>query len=302
MSVDRRTVLRAALVATATAIIGEQVAGCDTHPHKSSAASPTNAAPPSSPTPTTPAPAATPGSSTAAQSSPPGGGEPASGPASAAPTSARAATPSPSPSGGPALAHEIVHGPATATDVALTFHGAGDPALAISLLAALKAANAQVTVLAVGTWLQQHPDMAMRILDAGHELGNHTYDHLTMPRLSASTDDSEITRCADLLQKLTGSKGRWFRPSGTTRATQTILAAAARAGYRECLSFDVDPLDYTDPGPSAITARVLAAVRPGSIVSMHFGHPGTVQAMPRILDGLGRRQLAAVSMSRMMGS
>ena len=157
-------------------------------------------------------------------------------------------------------------------------------------------------MLAVGTWLQQHPDMAMRILDAGHELGNHTYDHLTMPKLSAATDDSEITRCADLLQKLTGSTGRWFRPSGTSRATPTILAAAARAGYRECLSFDVDPLDYTDPGPDAITTRLLRSVQQGSIVSMHFGHPGTVQAMPRILDGLQRRQLAAVSMSRMMGS
>jgi len=300
VGVDRRTVLRAALVATAAALLGDQVAGCDTHPPKSSGASPTNAAPPSSKI-ATPTPTAAPESSTAAPSSPPSVAS-TSAAASVAPTSARAATPRPSSSGGPAVAREIVHGPATATGVALTFHGAGDPALAISLLAALKAANAQVTVLAVGTWLQQHPDMAMRILDAGHELGNHTYDHLTMPRLNASTDDSEITRCADLLQKLTGSRGRWFRPSGTTRATPTILAAAARAGYAECLSFDVDPLDYTDPGPDAIVTRVLGAVRQGSIVSMHFGHPGTVQAMPRILDGLGQRQLAAVSMSRIMGS
>ena len=302
MGVDRRTVLRAALLATATAIVGEQIAGCDTHPHKSSGASATNPASPSSKITTTRTPTAAPGSTTAAPSGPPTDSESASSPASAAPTSADVATPSPSSSGGLALAREIVHGPATATGVALTFHGAGDPALAIQLLAALKAANAQVTVLAVGTWLQQHPDMAMRILDAGHELGNHTYDHLTMPKLSAATDDSEITRCADLLQKLTGSTGRWFRPSGTSRATPTILAAAARAGYRECLSFDVDPLDYTDPGPDAITTRLLRSVQQGSIVSMHFGHPGTVQAMPRILDGLQRRQLAAVSMSRMMGS
>ena len=289
-------------MATATALVGEQLAGCDTHPHTSSGASATNLAPSSSKITTTRTPTAAPGSTTAASSGPPTGTDSTSTPASAAPTSADASTPSPSSSGGPTLAREIVHGPPTATGVALTFHGAGDPALAIQLLASLEAGNAQVTVLAVGTWLKQYPDMARRILDAGHELGNHTYDHLTMPKLSAATDDSEITRCADLLQKLTGSTGRWFRPSGTSRATPTILASAARAGYRECLAFDVDPLDYTDPGPSAITARVLAAVRPGSIVSMHFGHPGTVQAMPRILDGLGRRQLAAVSMSRMMGS
>jgi peptidoglycan/xylan/chitin deacetylase (PgdA/CDA1 family) len=73
-----------------------------------------------------------------------------------------------------------------------------------------------------------------------------------------------------------------------------VRRLAGHAGYRVCLSFDVDSLDYTDPGPAAIRRNV-AAARPGSIVSMHFGHPGTVTAMPQVLDDLAARGLSAVT-------
>ncbi|HZV26888.1 MAG TPA: polysaccharide deacetylase family protein [Acidothermaceae bacterium] len=201
--------------------------------------------------------------------------------------------------GAPAV--EIIHGPASATGVALTFHGAGDVTLATRLLSELEAAGARATVLAVGQWLDQEPAMAKRILAGGHELGNHTYRHLTMPPLSEVVDESEITRCADVLRRLTGSAGSWFRPSGTVHATPAILEAAGRAGYTTSLSYDVDPSDYADPGAAAVTARVLAAVRAGSIVSLHLGHLGTVQAMPAIIDGLRSRGLAAVTMTDLMG-
>ena len=230
-------------------------------------------------------------------------------PASASPASTQSAstrststeTPAavePTP-GSPAV--EIVRGPASATGVALTFHGAGDVTLATRLLSELESAGARATVLAVGQWLDQEPAMGKRILAGGHELGNHTYRHLTMPPLTEVVDESEITRCAEVLRRLSGSAGRWFRPSGTVHATTAILEAAGRAGYATSLSYDVDPADYADPGAAAVTSRVLAAVRAGSIVSLHLGHLGTVQAMPGILDGLRSRGLAAVTMSDLMG-
>jgi peptidoglycan/xylan/chitin deacetylase (PgdA/CDA1 family) len=186
--------------------------------------------------------------------------------------------------------------------VALTFHGAGDPALCRRVLAAAADARARLTVLAVGTWLQQNPALAAAVLDGGHDLGNHTWSHLPMRRLSAGQAAEEVRRGADLLVRLTGDRGRWFRPSGTPRSTATIRAAARRSGYPRCLAYDVDPLDYTDPGADVVTARVLRAVRPGSIVSLHLGHPGTAAALPAVLDGLARRGLGAVSASTLLGS
>jgi peptidoglycan/xylan/chitin deacetylase (PgdA/CDA1 family) len=295
---DRRTVLRAALAAAATAAVGESVAGCDTsHPKASAPTGGLGGASASVPS-GAPSSANPPATSAAGLASPT-----ATGATTAAPSSARppVATASPSrSSAGPAT--EIVHGPASAAGVALTFHGAGDPVLAKELLSRAEADGAKLTVLAVGTWLEQYPDMAKRILDGGHELGNHTYRHLTMPRLDATTDLSEIVKCALVLRSLTGSPGRWFRPSGTTRATPAILAAAGRAGYAECLSYDIDPQDYTDPGTTQVVTRVLDAVRAGSIVSLHLGHRGTVEAIPAILLGLRSRGLPAVSMSSLMAT
>jgi peptidoglycan/xylan/chitin deacetylase (PgdA/CDA1 family) len=299
MGIDRRTVLKAALVALAAGATGELAQGCDTSPATGKRS-------------TAPGTAASSGSRSAApaSTSPAGtsqaGTTPATASASTTEPTAPTADPTPTPtSASPAStgsATEIVHGPATATGVALTFHGAGDPALAAQLLGIVEAADVRITVLAVGSWLEQNPQLADRIIAGGHDLGNHTYHHLTMPSLSAASDDTEIVKCADVLRALTGSQGRWFRPSGTTRATPRILAAAARAGYAECLSFDVDPLDYTDPGAATVAKRVLRDARPGSIVSMHFGHPGTVQAMPTILEGLRLRSLPAISMSTMMSA
>jgi peptidoglycan/xylan/chitin deacetylase (PgdA/CDA1 family) len=198
------------------------------------------------------------------------------------------------------IAREVLHGSRTLHSVALTFHGAGDGALARQLLAEVERAGAKVTILAVGSWLAAEPSMAKRILDGGHELGNHTYHHLPMRTLSATRAYDEIATCAATLQELVGSTGRWFRPSGTPRATGTILRAAAKAGYSTSLAYDVDPRDYTDPGAGAVTHRTLAAVRPGSVVSLHLGHRGTVEAMPALLDGLHTRGLTAVTVSSLL--
>jgi peptidoglycan/xylan/chitin deacetylase (PgdA/CDA1 family) len=67
------------------------------------------------------------------------------------------------------------------------------------------------------------------------------------------------------------------------------------------LGFDVDPLDYDQPGPDVVTQRVLDRVKAGSIVSLHFGYAGTVTALPKILDGLAQRQLTPVTASQLLG-
>ena len=90
-------------------------------------------------------------------------------------------------------------------------------------------------------------------------------------------------RCRDVLTATIGTGGAHFRQSQAPTATPLVRRLAAEAGYPVCLSYDVDSLDYTDPGPTAVRANV-ARARPGSIVSMHFGHAGTVEAMPGILD------------------
>jgi peptidoglycan/xylan/chitin deacetylase (PgdA/CDA1 family) len=227
-----------------------------------------------------------------------------SGPSSSAPEPP--SPPSPSPSASPSsdasrqLGPQVVHGPRNRSQVALTFHGQGPLSIAGALLAEAERAQARVTVLAVGTWLVQYPQIARRILGGGHDLGNHTMHHLDIAAMDASAAYAEIAGCAQRLRALTGSDGRWFRPSQTHYATPLIEREARRAGYQTCVSYDVDSLDYTDPGPDAVVSTVLGQARPGSIVSMHFGHPGTVTALPAILRGLASRGLHPVTLTSLL--
>jgi peptidoglycan/xylan/chitin deacetylase (PgdA/CDA1 family) len=157
-------------------------------------------------------------------------------------------------------------------------------------------------MLMVGEWLAQNPHFAKEILAGGHDLGNHTWSHPVLAADDARRTSVEIVRCRDLLTRLTGNGGLWFRPSGTPHATSLMLKAAGAAGYPTSLSYDVDPLDYTDPGADAVVSRILDQVRGGSIVSLHTLYPGTAQALPRVLDGLRARGLEPVAASQLLAA
>ncbi|UQX03089.1 polysaccharide deacetylase family protein [Streptomyces sp. RerS4] len=195
---------------------------------------------------------------------------------------------------------EIAHGPRERPAVALTFHGNGDPALARAVLAEAERAGARVTVLAIGAWLDAHPDLARRILDGGHDLGNHTQNHVAINSLPEAEAYAEITGCALRLKRLTGSIGTWFRPSQTQYASPLVRTLAQRAGYPHVLSYDVDSLDFTSPGAAAVIRTVTGTIQGGSVVSLHFGYADTVDAMPPLLEELARRKLRAVTTTELL--
>ncbi|MET7686043.1 polysaccharide deacetylase family protein [Streptomyces sp. NPDC005423] len=206
----------------------------------------------------------------------------------------------PAPRAFPLQPAQITHGPRDRPRVALTFHGQGDPAIANALLGTAEKHGAHVTVLAVGSWLDAHPGIARRILDGGHDLGNHTQRHIAVNALPEADARAEITGCADRLKRLTGSIGTWFRPSRAPTASPLVARLARRAGYPHVLSYDVDSLDFTAPGAPAVTRKVLAEVRAGSVVSMHFGCADTVAALPAVLEELDRRGLHAVTTTELL--
>ncbi len=206
------------------------------------------------------------------------------------------AAPAASPSAAARPTGEVAHADTDRREVALTFHGAGDETLARRVLTLLHDHGAAATVLAVGTWLRQYPDAGRIVVGLGHELGNHTWSH---PDLAALDDDGvrvEIERCRDLIAAATGGPGAFFRPSQAQRATPLVRRAAAAAGYPTVLSYDVDSRDFTDPGTPAIRRNV-SSVRAGGVVSLHLGHPGTLDALPAVLDDLAGRGLRPVTAS-----
>jgi len=214
------------------------------------------------------------------------------------PPGGRAET-STSPGGGPAAF--VAHGPTAAGRVAFTFHGSGDAGLLHDLLVVAEKAAVHLTVFAVGSWLDQHTDVAGAILGEGHELANRSYTHPALGQAGGAGGAGETVRGRDALTRHAGSPGAWFRPSGVEVPSALILAEAGRAGYRTVVGYDVDPLDYQDPPAATIVDRVVAGLHRGAVVSLHTGHAHTVAAFESMVAAARRKGLTPVRVGDLLG-
>jgi peptidoglycan/xylan/chitin deacetylase (PgdA/CDA1 family) len=227
------------------------------------------------------------------------------GAAPATPAQREAPVPSPAPpppaTAGDGTARFVRSGPTGGDHVAFTFHGSGDVGLFGDLLDGARRAGAPITVFAVGSWLDAHPEIAGTILAAGHELANHTYTHPSLGALGRAAVGSEIARCRDVLARQVGAHPGWFRPSGVETPSTLILEEADRAGYPVVVGYDVDPRDYQDPGSDVVLSRVVAGLHPGAIVSLHTGHAGTVKAFEPMVAEARRRRLTPALVRDLVG-
>lgn len=195
----------------------------------------------------------------------------------------------------------IDHGNPDVNAVALTFHLSGKTSVVSEMLDLLKSRSVAVTAFAVGTWITANPEITKRLVADGHELANHTENHLSMNRLTRQQVSDEIVQCGQALIPFIGSIGRWFRPSATVIPKRLIREEAGLAGYPVSVGYDVDSVDYKDPGRSAIFSNVKNNIHPGAIVSFHFGHQDTIDAFPDILDYFTTINLQPVTVGALLG-
>ena len=195
----------------------------------------------------------------------------------------------------------VAHGPPQGNSVALTFHLGGDSALVGELLDLLKARAVTSTLFAIGDWLTANPALGHRAVNDGHELGNHTKSHKSMLQLSRADVRAEIVGGGEALIPFIGSIGKWFRPSGTDVPSDVILEEAGLAGYAVSVGYDIDSRDYQEPGATAVVARVKKQLHPGAIVSLHFGHRDTIDALPQVLDLLTANGLSNATVTGLLG-
>ncbi|YCK41070.1 polysaccharide deacetylase family protein [Actinomadura sp. ATCC 39365] len=179
--------------------------------------------------------------------------------------------------------------------VALTFDDGPGPYTG-TLLRHLAKYRAHATFFVVGRNVGAHPDVVRRTVEAGHELGNHTWSHPDLTRLSPAAIRSQLARTDRAVKSAAGVVPGLVRPpyGATDRDVR-------RQAHRPLVLWSVDTLDwrYRD---SARVARVsLKRVRPGSVILFHDIHPTTVKAVPRVLKGLSARGYRFVTVSELFG-
>ena len=193
----------------------------------------------------------------------------------------------------------VDHGPRDRRRVALTFDD-GPGRLTEALLDVLGEHGARATFFVLGCRLAGREAVLRRQAAEGHELGIHAWRHEPLAG-RAGTALRDLARSAAALRWAGGTWPRLFRaPYG---AVSPSVVGAARLAGMTTVGWDVDPRDYETPGADAITERVLAGVRPGSVVLLHDDRRAlepTVAAMARIVPALQAGGLELVTVSELL--
>ena len=183
--------------------------------------------------------------------------------------------------------------------IALTFDDGPHPKNTPRLLDMLRQRNIKATFYVIGNSVNLYPEIARRIVAEGHEIGNHTYNHPNLTKLSNASVRKELDTTREAIIRATGVKPRTMRPPyGALRTSQREMIHS-EYGYPTIL-WDVDPLDWKRPGTAVVKSRILSGTRAGSIVLAHDLHSTTVDAMPTTMDALLAKGFRFVTVSQLL--
>jgi len=195
--------------------------------------------------------------------------------------------------------------------VALTFDDGPDPLYTPTVLDMLKTAHVHATFFLVGVNARTHQDLVTRIVDEGHSIGNHTYDHRELELLQPHAVQAEIDRGQRALVVAGAPVPTLFRPpKGYTDEVVGVLADAARfrtVFWDACVEHFVNHQSV-----GAGVQQLLDKVQPGSVILAHDGgkitgsgrrplsRRPTMEALPQVLAGLADRGLQAVDVPTLL--
>ncbi|MBE1562899.1 polysaccharide deacetylase family protein [Nonomuraea africana] len=182
--------------------------------------------------------------------------------------------------------------------VALTFDdGPGD--YTRWLLDLLDEREVRATFFVVGQRVAADKEHNLaRMVEEGHELGNHSWSHAQLTTLPIEGIRRELLRTQDLVERVAGVRMRVMRPP--FGSTGKRVAEETRREQLAQILWNVDTFDWRDRVASVVAKRAVRATR-GSIVLLHDIHRTTVEAVPDVIDVLAKRGYKFVTVSELYG-
>ncbi|MDZ4815040.1 MAG: polysaccharide deacetylase family protein [Verrucomicrobiota bacterium] len=188
----------------------------------------------------------------------------------------------------------VRRGPHSISQVVLTYDDGPTPRVTETILEELREKQLKATFFMIGERVKSFPKIARRVVDEGHEVGNHTYTHPVLSKLSHKRVVEELKRGQEIIFDVTGQKAVWFRPPyGAFRPEQVRLLEEVDL---RCVMWSLDPQDWAQPGEAAMYQRIVPKATGGDIILLHDLRAQTARATPHILKGLLERQLEPVPM------
>lgn len=199
--------------------------------------------------------------------------------------------------------------------IALTFDDGPDPEWTPQILDILKAKHVPATFFIIGENAEASPRLVQRMVDEGHDVGNHTFTHPNLGETSPGITALELNATQRLFEALTGRSMRLFRApyfgdAEPTTADELVPIEEAQAMGYIAVGLHIDPDDWQRPPAEQIVQSVLDQVhhqspdRQSRVVLLHDGggdRANTVEALPQIIDTLRADGYQFVTVSQLAG-
>jgi peptidoglycan-N-acetylglucosamine deacetylase len=191
--------------------------------------------------------------------------------------------------------------------IALTYDDGPNDPHTLRLLEVLAKHQVRATFFLIGRYVQQRPDIAREVAQAGHAIGNHTFTHPLLTFRSASEIRQELSECNAALRDTLGHDANLFRPPFGGRRP-AVLRIARDLGL-EPVMWNVTGYDWNAPPAAEIERKVARQIRGGDVILLHDGghkemgadRAQTIVATDHLLTRYKSEGYEFVPISRMMG-
>jgi peptidoglycan-N-acetylglucosamine deacetylase len=146
--------------------------------------------------------------------------------------------------------------------------GPNDPHT-LKLLDVLAKHSVRASFFMIGRYVQQRPDIARAVAQAGHVIGNHTFTHPLLIFESAARTRTQLLQCRSALQDAVGEHSNLFRPPFGGRRPATLRVA--RALGLETVMWNVTGYDWNAPPAAVIEKKIVRQMRGGDVILLHDG-------------------------------
>jgi peptidoglycan-N-acetylglucosamine deacetylase len=153
--------------------------------------------------------------------------------------------------------------------IALTYDDGPNDPHTLKLLDVLAKHSVRATFFMIGRCVQQRPDIARAVAQAGHVIGNHTFTHPLLIFESAARTRTQLLQCRSALQDAVGEHSNLFRPPFGGRRPATLRVA--RALGLETVMWNVAGYDWNAPPAAVIEKKVVRRMRGGDVILLHDG-------------------------------
>ncbi len=192
--------------------------------------------------------------------------------------------------------------PGAAGKVALTFDD-GPSAYTDAIVATLERRGVDATFYVIGSQVAREGARLARMRDAGHAIGNHSWDHPQLTNLGDAQVRRQLDDTSGAIERAIGIRPDTFRPPYGAR-NDRVDGIARELGMRDVI-WDVDTVDWSRPGADAIANTAVRNARDGSVILMHDGggnRQQTVDALDRIITGLQDRGFELVTVPQLVAA